>query len=205
MIATRPRTSVMPAQDRRAATVDAVIALAANGNPAAITTAAIAAAMGVTQGALFRHFPDKDAIWAAVMASVATRLLARIDAAADAAPTPLAALRAVFMAHVAFAIEHPGVPRLLFGELQRAESTPAKRETQRLLKVYGERLRRHLSAAKAADEIATDLDDNAAVMTFIGSIQGLVMQSLLAGDLRHMRDAAPGVFDLLRNGFGARP
>ena len=200
-----PRKSVLPADERRAMTVDAVITLAATGNPAGITTAAIAAAMGVTQGALFRHFPDKDAIWAAVMATVAERLLARVDAAATAAPSPLDALHAVFMAHVGFAIEHPGVPRMLFAELQRAETTAAKFETQKLMAAYGERLRRLLTAAKAAKQVAKDLDEAAAVMMFIGSIQGLVMQSMLAGDIRRMRKAAPGVFVLLGHAFGARP
>ena len=31
------------------------------------------------------------------------------------------------MSHIEFVAEHPGVPRMMFGELQRAESTPAKR------------------------------------------------------------------------------
>ena len=61
-----PRTK-LSADARRAATVETVIGLAAATNPADITTAQIAAQMGVTQGALFRHFADKQAIWAAVM------------------------------------------------------------------------------------------------------------------------------------------
>ena len=57
----------LPADERRAVTVEAVIALAAEQNPGEITTAAIAKRMGLTQGALFRHFPSKDAILQAVM------------------------------------------------------------------------------------------------------------------------------------------
>lgn len=201
---TKLRTSVLPANERRAVTVDAVIALAAQGNPAQITTAAIAAAMGVTQGALFRHFADKDAIWAAVMETVTTRLLAEVDAAAAAHADPVAALRAMFMAHVEFAIAHPGVPRMLFAELQRAEATPAKQQTQVLMQAYGQRLRRLLAAAKAAHQVAADLDEEAAAMAFIGSIQGLLMQSLLAGDIRHMRRAAPAMQMLLGKAYGVR-
>ncbi len=57
----------LPAEERRAATVDAVIALAADHDPGEITTTAIARQMGVTQGALFKHFPTKEAILEAVM------------------------------------------------------------------------------------------------------------------------------------------
>ncbi len=51
----------LPADERRAVTVQAVLDLAATGNPGDITTAAIAKHMKLTQGALFRHFPTKDA------------------------------------------------------------------------------------------------------------------------------------------------
>ncbi|MEI6639829.1 MAG: helix-turn-helix domain-containing protein, partial [Chlorobium sp.] len=49
----------LPAEQRRAVTVEAVIELAAEKNPASITTAEIAERMQLTQGALFRHFPNK--------------------------------------------------------------------------------------------------------------------------------------------------
>ena len=48
----------LPADVRREVTVEAVIALAAEHNPGDITTSAIARHMGLTQGALFRHFPS---------------------------------------------------------------------------------------------------------------------------------------------------
>jgi TetR/AcrR family transcriptional regulator len=66
----------LPADERRAVTVEAVVELAGSVNPSEITTAAIAKHMNLTQGALFRHFPTKDAIWQAVMEWVAERLLA---------------------------------------------------------------------------------------------------------------------------------
>ena len=116
----------LPADERRAVTVESVVALAGSQNPSEITTAAIAKHMNLTQGALFRHFPNKEAIWQAVMEWVAERLLARIDRSAQGIESPLAAMEAMFMSHIEFVAEHPGVPRMMFGELQRAESTPAK-------------------------------------------------------------------------------
>src|SRR3546814_11777935 len=107
------RATRLSPEERRATTVEAVIDLASDQNPSDITTAAIAERMGLTQGALFRHFPNKDAILEAVLSWVAERLLARVARAADGAPSSLAALEAVFMAHVAFVAAHPGVPRML--------------------------------------------------------------------------------------------
>jgi TetR/AcrR family transcriptional regulator len=199
------RSKNLPAEERRAVTVETVVALAAEQNPNDITTAAIAKRMGLTQGALFRHFPNKDAILQAVMEWVADRLLARVDKALHAATSPLAALEAMFMAHVEFVIEHPGVPRLLFGELQRAEQTNPKRMAQTLIHRYGERLRRLFDEGKTRGELDAQLDTEVAVILFIGTIQGLVMQSLLAGDLDRIRDDAPKVFAIFRRGIRNMP
>ena len=192
----------LPADERRAATVEAVVDLAAEQNPSDITTTAIAQRMGLTQGALFRHFPTKDAILEAVMSWVAERLLARVDEAAEGATSPIAALEAVFVTHIDFVSEHPGVPRMLFGELQRPGETLPKRMAQTLIRHYGERLHGLLKAGKARGELRADLDPDAAVTLFIGTIQGLVMQSMLAGDVTRIRSDAPGVFAIYLRGIG---
>jgi AcrR family transcriptional regulator len=190
----------LPAQERRAVTVEAVLQLAASQNPSDITTAAIAKQMNLTQGALFRHFANKDAIWKAVMEWVADRLLRRIDRSADGIESPLAAMEAMFMSHAEFVAEHPGVPRMMFGELQRAEPTPAKRMVQTLIQRYGERLSRLIDQGKANGELSPELETEAAATLFIGTIQGLVMQSLLAGDVERIRRDAPRVFAIYRRG-----
>ncbi|MBK6293650.1 MAG: TetR/AcrR family transcriptional regulator [Rhodoferax sp.] len=191
----------LPADERRLVTVEAVVALAAMQNPSDITTTAIAKHMNLTQGALFRHFPTKDAIWQAVMEWVAERLLARIDRAAEGVASPLAAMRAMFMSHIDFVVEHPGVPRMIFGELQRAEATAAKRMVQTLIGRYAERLRTRIEQGKAMGEIAPEVDTQAAATLFVGTIQGLVMQSMLLGDIQRVKADAPGVYAIYQRGL----
>ncbi|MCK6409006.1 TetR family transcriptional regulator [Thauera sp.] len=195
----------LPADERRSVTVETVIALAGEQNPSEITTAAIAARMKLTQGALFRHFPSKDALWTAVMEWVAERLMARIERAVADAPAPLDALRAMFLAHVDFVLEHPGVPRMMFGELQRAEASAPKRMAQTLIRRYGERVHALLVAGQAAGAVAADIDLDAATTLFIGTIQGLVMQSLLAGEPERISREAPAVLALYLRSVRSHP
>ena len=192
----------LPADERRAVTVEAVIELAAEQNPNDITTAAIAQRMGLTQGALFRHFPNKDAILQAVMAWVAERLLARVDEAMLGAASGVAALEAIFMAHIDFVAQHPGVPRIIFGELQRAGETAPKRMVQTLIRHYGERLHRLIDEGKAQGELDAALDTQAAATLFIGTIQGLVMQSMLTGRTAAMRQQSDALYALYRRSLG---
>ncbi|KAF0205394.1 MAG: transcriptional regulator TetR family [Methylocystaceae bacterium] len=194
------QSKYLPAEERRSLTVEAVVVLSGAQNPSEITTAAIAKHMNVTQGALFRHFPTKDAIWEAVMEWVTNRLLDRIDHAAEGACSPMDGLRAMFMSHIEFVIEYPGVPRMMFGELQRAEAAPATKIARMLIKRYAERLAKKLEEAKAAGEAANDLDTHAAAILFIGMIQGLVMQSLLSGDIKAVRTHAHGVLGIYLRG-----
>ena len=193
-----------PADERRAATVEAVVDLAAMQNPSEITTAAIAQRMGLSQGALFRHFPNKDSILEAVMGWVSNRLLARVDAACVGVRSPLAALEAAFLAHIDFVATHPGVPRMLFGELQRAGDTLPKQAVQTLIRHYAARITQLLTRGIEAGEIDPALDVTAAAVQFIGSIQGLVMQATLESKPARMRANAPAIFAIYRRGIEAR-
>lgn len=194
----------LPADKRRSVIVEAVVELAGEQNPSEITTAAIAKRMGLTQGALFRHFPNKDAILQAVMEWVTARLMARIEIAIQEKPSALAALESMFMAHVDFITEHPGIPRMLFGELQRAEETAPKRMAQTLIRRYGEQLHQLFEQGKSSGELDPELDTGAAATLFIGTIQGLVMQSLLAGDVMRIRRDAPGAFAIYQRGIRSK-
>lgn len=192
----------LPAAERRAHTVATVVELASEQNPSEITTAAIAERMQLTQGALFRHFPNKQAIWLAVMEWVSGQLMKRVTrAAGQATGSPLAALEAVFMTHVDFVARHPGIPRMLFGELQHAGDTPAKQCVQQMIGQYREQIGQLLEAGKQAGEVAAEVDVQDAATLFIGTIQGLVMQALLRGSTRRMRSDASGAFAIYRRGI----
>ena len=190
-------------EERRALAVDAVIELASEMNPADITTAAISDRMGLTQGALFRHFPNKDAVLQAVMESVSERILSRIDEAVRCEASPFGALRAIFMAHVGFVESNPGVPRLMFGELQRTEETGAKRATAAFLETYATRILERLDEAKKLGQVSSGVCSRLAAMALIGSIQGLVIQATLSGRVGDIRAGADAAFDIWRKGVSA--
>jgi AcrR family transcriptional regulator len=63
----QPQRKRLGADERREEIIRVTLELAADQGPDDVTTQDMAQAMGVTQGAVFRHFPSKDAIWLAVM------------------------------------------------------------------------------------------------------------------------------------------
>jgi AcrR family transcriptional regulator len=198
---------------RQAGLVAAALNLAALRSPADITTADLARAVGITQGAVFRHFASKQAIWLAVMDWAAATLLARLQKAADGpdpvslpqsaarVPTPFQALQAIFAAHVDFIVEHPGVPRMIFQELQHADDTPLKAGVRTLMQRYRMLVMGHLQRAQEHQLLMPGTDLQAAAVLFLGAVQGLVMQALFSGQVQSMAAQAPAVFDIYLRGI----
>jgi AcrR family transcriptional regulator len=90
--------------ERREVILAAARALAAEGGMGAVQIAPVAARAGIAAGTVYRYFPSKIELVAAVMAGVSEREIAAVRAAADGAPGPLSALAAAVTAFAARAL-----------------------------------------------------------------------------------------------------
>ena len=95
------------------------------------------------------------------------------------------------------------MPRLIFSELQQPEDTPVKARVRSLLQRYRQLLLRLLSGVEARGQLGIGVDHGAAASWFIGTVQGLVMQSMLAGSCEFMEVEAERVFALYQRAIGA--
>lgn len=190
-----------PAEVRQKEIVQAVLTLAADNSPDAITTQAIANHLGLTQGAVFRHFPTREAIWLAVVDWLEESLGTAIAAATEAGQ-PVETLRRTFAAHIDFIARHPSAPRLVFNELQKPANNPVKQRVQGLLDRYRQYMTDLLAQAKALKLVDGQLDETAAATLFVGAVQGLVVQILLAGDPQTLHATANRVLPLYLRGIG---
>ncbi len=187
--------------ERQREIVATVLSLVRERGPDAITTQAIADRIGITQGALFRHFPDKEAIWLAVFAWVRKSLATVLATALEKCASPLAKIQAAFLAHVAFIAANPGVPRVMFHELQYPGHSPVRAEVRRMISGYRQRLASLFAEARTAGELSGNLDTELAAALFIGAVQSLVIESALAGDESGMVQRAQRMFPLLLDGY----
>jgi AcrR family transcriptional regulator len=192
---------------RQAGLVEAALQLAAVRNPADITTGDLARAVGISQGAVFKHFLSKQAVWLAVLDWATRQLMQKLRAAVQVRRNdpegfnPLAALQDVFIAHVDFVIAYPGVPRVVFQELQHAEETALKAAVRALMQQYRALVMELLLSAKAQHLLAPATDVPSAAVLFLGSVQGLVMQALVGGQVQSIAAQAPGVFAIYLRGI----
>jgi AcrR family transcriptional regulator len=189
-------------EDRQAELVAAALLLAATKSPSEITTGDLANVIGITQGGVFKHFDSKEAIWLAAIEWAHQDLMKKLMLEAKVRnQTAFKSLRAVFMAHIGFVQQYPGVPRLIFQELQHPEQTLLKEKVQLLMADYRQLISGLLAQARKDAEISPEADLQAAVVLFIGAIQGLVMQSLITGSLEKIKQQAKTVFSIYEAGL----
>jgi AcrR family transcriptional regulator len=100
--------------DLRAALVEAALAAVEARGADDVSLRAVARAVGVSPTAVYRHFPDKRALTAELARAGLDRLARAQRAASDAAGGGKAGFAATGVAYVRFALENPGLYRLIF-------------------------------------------------------------------------------------------
>ncbi|MBS4097713.1 MAG: TetR/AcrR family transcriptional regulator [Sulfuricella sp.] len=190
----------LSAEARQEEIVRVAVELAASRGVDAVTTQKMADALGLTQGAIFRHFPTKDDIWVAVIGWVRGQLLPLLEKAASQGDNPIDALERMFFAHIAFIAEHPGIPRLVFSDELRNKTPQLNQLLQEMLTGYEAKIATLLCAAKDAGLARRDLDEQSAATLFLGMIQGLVLQSSIFSGTRTLEEQAHKVFPVYLNG-----
>lgn len=117
--ATKPRRAKKQSYhhgDLPRALVGAALELISTRGPEAFTLREVAAAVGVTHGAAYRHFADKTALLAALSEDGYRALAARLtQVAAKAEGDPRARVQALASAYVEFATERPAHYRVMWG------------------------------------------------------------------------------------------
>jgi AcrR family transcriptional regulator len=171
MIYRRTENVVRRLAERREAIAAAARALAAEGGMAAVQIAPVAARAGIAAGTVYRYFPSKTELVAAIVTAVSERELAAMRAAADAAPGPLSALAAAVTTFAARALHHRRLAWAVIAE-------PVDPDIDALRLAYREalvaELERRLAAAVRAGHVP-EQDARVAAPALLGAlIEGLV-------------------------------
>ena len=173
----------------------------------------IAAAAGLTRGAIYWHFADKLALFDAMVARVHLPLeqaLAEAEAgAADGGAAPLAALRTVALAPFTLMQRQPQVRRVFTILLHRAEFVgdlaPLAGRQHESLRAFALRLARLFEAARADGSLAAGVEPNQAAVALLALIDGL-MRLCTQGDCSEtLMGAVPPAVDALLAGLRAAP
>jgi AcrR family transcriptional regulator len=193
-----------PAEDRRREIADAALRVVAAGGLGRFTSLAIAREVGVSDAALFRHFPSKDAIVDAAIDRVEEILFEGFPPQAD---DPVERLGAFFRRRVQAVRAHPGVSRLVAtDELGKAGSAAAAERVAGFRRRSTAFVRRCLEEAERGRLLAPGVHVEEASVIVLGSLLALAHAST-APPAAAIPTIAPRVWsalDSLLRGRGAR-
>lgn len=123
--------------DRRAAILAAAAARFAERGYAGVTIEDLGAAVGISGPAVYRHFPGKSAVLAAILEGASATLLEGAERVLGEAPDAASALRSLIRFHVDFALHEADVIVVQDRELEQLDAD-ARHEVRSLQRRYVE-------------------------------------------------------------------
>ena len=160
------------AELRKAQIVATILDLADRIGPDRVTTGAVAAEIGVTQAAVFRHFPTKAEMWVAVADHVAGLLTAAWAEALEGATSPTERVTALVGAQLDQITANPALPMLLFSRELNVENAALRDALRdRLVALHGLLMR----------EVAQGQKDKALSNTVAPADVAVLLTSLIQG------------------------
>ncbi|MEZ3159455.1 TetR/AcrR family transcriptional regulator [Microbacterium sp. BWT-B31] len=171
-----------PPGDTRSRLLQAASDLLADGGPEAVTLRAVGAAAGLSRGAAYRHFGDKDGLLSAIAAEnleLIGRRMQRGAASRTGGRTPLCG---ALLGYVEGAMARPAHYRLVFGDFQIGNPSKALEDAATACTEYLYELIR--DGQREGTIISGDIREITALMW--AAVHGLV-DLTLAGHLREPR------------------
>lgn len=162
------------ASDRKAEIVETAIRLAGEHGPDRVTTQALADAIGISQAAIFRHYPTKADIWLAVGQSI-TRPIVRLEAK-QAPSDPLTVLQDLMERHLRQIALNPAIPAILFSRELHAENDALRQHFETVMGTRRASLARMIEQAQQVGQLDAAIATADLAALLLASIQGLAMR-----------------------------
>ena len=198
---------VQPEQERsrtrRQRILDAGIAVFSRKGYRGTIVDEIAAESETSKGGVYFHFPNKQAIFLALLEQMGSLLIEKVEEAMARAPEPVARGDAALLTVLRTFAGHRLLARLFL-----VEAMGAGREFNDAMMALHTRftalIKRHLDDAVAQGVIAP-LDTETASVAWFGALNEVAIRWVLTGQPRHLEDAYPTLRLLLARSVGITP
>jgi AcrR family transcriptional regulator len=164
------------AEERKTQIVAEVLRLADEIGPDRLSTTDVARAIGLSQPAIFRHFPTKGALWLAVAEDIANRLQGSWAAAEAGAAGPHARLRALIGAQLSAISETPALPSILFSRELQVDNQALRDVFRGLLGAFQDRLVAVIRDLQAAGDMKRDVSPEDVAILLTSLVQGVAIR-----------------------------
>ena len=171
-----PESGESTAVHRKQQILEALAGMLENTPDSRITTAKLAASVGVSEAALYRHFPSKTKMFEALIAFAEETLFTRIGRLSEEHSGALTQCQGYLRLYIEFCERNPGITRLLTGRALTGESGRLHQQVAQLYERLETQLRQTLREAELREHIRTRIPVSTAANLLMSAAEGRVHQ-----------------------------
>lgn len=141
-----------------------------------ITTARLAAAVGVSEAALYRHFPSKAKMFEGLIEFAEEAVFSRVNLILSEEVTALARCQKILALLLGFAERNPGITRILNGDALAGETERLRNRVIQFYERLETQLRQILREAELVEHQRTAVPVNTAANLLLAAAEGRISQ-----------------------------
>jgi TetR/AcrR family transcriptional regulator len=143
---------------------------------ARVTTAGLARQVGVSEAALYRHFPSKAKMFEALIEFIENTIFSRVSIILGEEHSTEARCNQVLTLLLTFSERNPGITRILTGDPLSGESERLRMRVAQFFERFETQLRQILREAEIRNDLQTKLDINVAANLMLSTVEGKISQ-----------------------------
>jgi len=146
-----------------------------------ITTAALARQVGVSEAALYRHFPSKAKMFEALIEFAENTLFSRISRILQEQSSAQMRCEQILTLTIAFADRNPGLCRILTGDALLGENERLRKRAAQIFDRMETQLKQTLRQAEIEEGLVTRQPTAAVANLMLACIEGRINQYIRSG------------------------
>ena len=146
-----------------------------------ITTAALAAELGVSEAALYRHFPSKTRMYEGLIDFIEDTIFTRIRTIVDDEPDALGQCYRILTLVLTFSEKNPGISRLLNGDALTGETGRLHERIAQLFDRLESQLKQTLRESEVRHGLRLKVSVSVAANLMLVSAEGKISQFVRSG------------------------
>ncbi|AMD02059.1 MULTISPECIES: nucleoid occlusion factor SlmA [Halomonas] len=169
-------TQATPPPSRREQILQALALMLEEDSGKRITIAALARQVGVSEAALYRHFPSKARMFEGLIAFIEETLFERITRILEEVPDAVPRCGQILTLLLAFTEKNPGLSRLLGGDVLTGETARLRLRIHQLFERLETQLKQVLREAELREGFRPTLPVSATANLLMAQVEGRISQ-----------------------------
>jgi TetR/AcrR family transcriptional regulator len=166
-----------------------------------ITTAGLAKTVGVSEAALYRHFPSKAKMFEGLIEFIEENVFSRVNLIIENETTALARCEKILGLLLTFAERNPGISRILVGDVLIGETERLRARITQFYDRLETQLRQVLREAELREGVRPTIPVSAAVNLLLANAEGRIGQFVRSEFKRRPTEYWQEQWPVLMEGF----